>query len=77
MIPWRFRDKWLWTKTKLHSMNWIITQIFREGNTAADKMTSYATDNSFIWWDSSLNWFVPDLCKDMNTNTEHFRFDDH
>ncbi|PNX85515.1 ribonuclease H, partial [Trifolium pratense] len=50
MVPWYLRNRWLNCLHISKSMNFIISHIFREGNSLADKLASLGLhSNSFIW----------------------------
>ncbi|XP_019433776.1 PREDICTED: uncharacterized protein LOC109340519 [Lupinus angustifolius] len=63
--PWSLQNDWIKCKEKLHTMNYNITHIFREGNNCADKLASFGIVSrthtvwnaipSFIFSDYTMN----------------------
>ncbi|GAU23975.1 hypothetical protein TSUD_327760 [Trifolium subterraneum] len=52
IIPWQLKNRWLNCITKINSMNFCISHIYREGNHCADKLASLGlTLNDYTWWD--------------------------
>jgi ribonuclease HI len=51
IIPWHLQNRWLNCITKIKSMNFCISHIYREGNHCADKLASLGlTLNDYTWW---------------------------
>lgn len=40
LVPWSLRNRWLNCFTLTHSMNFLVTHIFREGNFCADSLAN-------------------------------------
>jgi ribonuclease HI len=50
MVPWFLRNRWLNCLHLSSNMNFILSHIFREGNSLADSLASLAlTLNGFMW----------------------------
>jgi len=53
MVPWSLRNKWLNCSKYVRSMNFLITHIYREGNSCADNMANVGLAlSSFVWFPS-------------------------
>jgi ribonuclease HI len=51
MVPWKIKNRWLNALHMTKSMHFMVTHIFREQNTCADKLTSIGLSvRNFIWW---------------------------
>lgn len=60
LVPWHLKTRWHNCLVLTTRMRFIVSHIFREGNTCADGLTSYGTSNhSFNWWD-----LVPSFIRD-------------
>lgn len=55
-IPWSLRNRWYNAMNYLKSMNYIITNIYREGNQVADILANYALnlDSGMVWQEVPL-----------------------
>lgn len=52
-LPWQIRVRWFNCMTKLKSMNFHVSHVFREGNQAADALANLGLQQiNFTWWDS-------------------------
>jgi ribonuclease HI len=56
IVPWHIRNRWSNCLIKARQMNFIISHIFREGNTCADLLANMGLSiNDTIWWDEAPN----------------------
>ncbi|KAF1872450.1 hypothetical protein Lal_00016748 [Lupinus albus] len=52
VVPWRLVNSWLRCMHGISSMRFIVTHIFREGNTCADRLAAFGvTSRVYTWWD--------------------------
>jgi hypothetical protein len=52
---------------KLAEMNVIVSHVFREGNTIADKLSKLGLQiTNFTWWDSSPSSIREDLARNRD-----------
>ncbi|KAJ0078610.1 hypothetical protein Patl1_23838 [Pistacia atlantica] len=50
--PWQIRIRWFNCLTKLLSINFHVSHIYREGNQGADTVANLGLlQNGFTWWD--------------------------
>jgi ribonuclease HI len=62
VIPWHLKNRWLNCLTKIKTMRFCISHIYREGNHCADKLASIGlTLNEFHWWNSAPEIIWNDL----------------
>ncbi|GAU35907.1 hypothetical protein TSUD_69400 [Trifolium subterraneum] len=53
IIPWQLKNRWKNCITKINTMNFFISHVYREGNNCADKLASLGLSlNQFTWWDN-------------------------
>jgi ribonuclease HI len=51
VVPWQLKNRWLNCITKIKSMSFCISHIYREGNHCADKLASLGlASTGFTWW---------------------------
>lgn len=51
IVPWKLRNRWKNCKILASKMNFIISHVYREGNTCVDKLANFGVDNhGFNWW---------------------------
>jgi len=56
MVPWSLKNKWLNCLERVRNMNFLITHIYREGNSCADIMANVGLAlSSFVWFPSLPN----------------------
>src|ERR1044072_5737997 len=79
MVPWALRNRWLNCLLTIRSMLFVVSHIFREGNTCADSLANVGLNshvNLLVWWNS-----VPDFLLDEYTRNRlgmpNFRFTVH
>ncbi|KAF1882437.1 hypothetical protein Lal_00039085 [Lupinus albus] len=52
VVPWRLVNSWRRCLHGISSMRFIVTHIFREGNTCADRLAAFGvTSRVYTWWD--------------------------
>ena len=57
MVPWSLRNRWLNCLVTSRSMSLVVSHIYREGNSCADRLANVGLSsplNLFVWWN-----FVP------------------
>jgi hypothetical protein len=54
LIPWQLRIRWSNCMVLLKDMNFIMSHVFREGNSLANKLASMAFDSTGFTWFSSI-----------------------
>jgi ribonuclease HI len=55
LVPWRIRNRWANCLLKTRQMNFIVSHIYREGNTCADLLAEIGLGiNGSLWWDNVL-----------------------
>jgi ribonuclease HI len=67
IIPWQLHNRWSNCVLKLSVMNVIVSHVFREGNTVADKLSKLGllvTD--FTWWTSSPSSIREDIARNRD-----------
>ncbi|KAF1896791.1 hypothetical protein Lal_00034492 [Lupinus albus] len=53
-IPWKLVNKWHTCLEYISSMRFIVSQIYREGNTCADRLTAFGVSSRvYTWWDAT------------------------
>jgi hypothetical protein len=56
LIPWQLRIRWSNCMVLLKDMNFIMSHVYREGTSLADKLASMAFDSiGFTWFNSIPN----------------------
>jgi ribonuclease HI len=74
IIPWQLKNRWLKCLSKLSTMNFIITHIFRKGNHCTDKLASLGfAFSEFTWWNSPPVSIWDDLAKNR-LGLPYYRF---
>lgn len=68
-VPWYLRTKWVNCLYLLSHMEHKASHIFREGNTAADRIANYAIHLSSVitWWSSAPTFVQNDLIHDLQS----------
>ncbi|KAE9611271.1 hypothetical protein Lalb_Chr06g0160781 [Lupinus albus] len=62
--PWRLANKWRICKMWISSMRFKVSYIFREGNTCADKLTSFGVSSKvYTWWDVTPSFIFEEVNK--------------
>jgi ribonuclease HI len=62
VIPWQLKNRWLNCITKIKSMSFCISHIYREGNHCADKLASTGLAlTDFCWWNAAPEIIIKDL----------------
>lgn len=73
-VPWRLQNRWNNCKAITRNMSFIVSHIFREGNTCADRLASHGlTIQGFSWWDSIPNFIREDFFRNR-FSLPFFRF---
>lgn len=64
-VPWKIRNRWRNCLIMTRQMNFLVSHIYREGNSRAHKFATHGLSiNSFIWWD-----LIPSFIReDFNRN---------
>jgi len=64
VVPWCIRNKWANCLYKTRLMNFIVSHIYREGNTCADFLANIGlTISDTMWWDSAPLGIGQDLIR--------------
>ncbi|XP_019431188.1 PREDICTED: uncharacterized protein LOC109338411 [Lupinus angustifolius] len=64
MVPWKLINKWDQCKDLLSSMNCIVSHIYREGNSCADKLANHGLHHrTFTWWNFVPNFLTHDFSR--------------
>jgi hypothetical protein len=62
VIPWQLKNRWLNCITKIKSMSFCISHIYREGKHCADKLASTGLAlTDFCWWNAAPEIIIKDL----------------
>lgn len=74
VVPWHLRSRWHLCLYQLTKMNYGISHIFSEGNTAVDKLATFGLQSSQdYWWHLALKFIRPFLYRDM-IDLSYYRF---
>ncbi|KAF1865677.1 hypothetical protein Lal_00021708 [Lupinus albus] len=62
VVPWRLVNSWLRCIHGISSMRFIVTHIFREGNTCADRLAAFGvTSKVYTWWDVIIRFIFEEF----------------
>ncbi|MCI09448.1 ribonuclease H protein [Trifolium medium] len=52
VVPWKISNRWHNCTTLVRNMNFIVTHLYREGNSCADTLANLGLYvDTFCWWD--------------------------
>lgn len=64
LVPWCIRNRWANCLFRTRQMNFIVSHIYREGNTCADLLAEIGLKiNGFMWWDNIPDAIRQDLIR--------------
>ncbi|XP_019431606.1 PREDICTED: uncharacterized protein LOC109338757 [Lupinus angustifolius] len=64
MVPWKLINKWNHCKALLSSMDCIVSHVYREGNSCADKLAIYGLHHKiFSLWNFVPNFLLEDFSR--------------
>ncbi|XP_019431074.1 PREDICTED: uncharacterized protein LOC109338324 [Lupinus angustifolius] len=67
LVPWRLSNLMNKCNTAITSMHFMVTHIFRQGNSCADKLATYGvTSKTDSWWNSMPNFLYDDFHRNRN-----------
>lgn len=71
---WQIRNRWLNCMIKIWSMNFMVTHIYREGNSCADKLANIGVSlSSFTWWNEPPTQILAEIfCNRLGLGFEIF-----
>ena len=73
-IPWKIRQRWLNALCLANNLNVVVSHIYREGNSAADKLASSAATASLDgWWFYAPPLITGLIARDMS-GLPYYRF---
>ncbi|MCI20530.1 ribonuclease H protein, partial [Trifolium medium] len=62
LVPWMLNNRWQNCLHKVRSMNFIVTHLYREGNSCADTLANLGLNlDAFCWWDVPPPQIAADL----------------
>ncbi|KAK2441664.1 hypothetical protein QL285_012933 [Trifolium repens] len=74
IIHWQLQNRWSNCLLKIIDMNVIVSHVYKEGNSFADKLSKLGLNvNDFTWWSSSLSSIRLDLARNRN-GLPYYRF---
>ncbi|CAL0304839.1 unnamed protein product [Lupinus luteus] len=72
--PWKLLRKWNHCKHLLSSMTWVVSHVYREGNTCADKLANFGLSiNTTRWWNHAPSFILNDVIRNR-LNLPNYRF---
>lgn len=73
-VPWELRNRWINCQEMIRHMNFLVTHIYREGNTCADSLANLGLNvSTFVWWQDAPNIVRRDVISNM-LGIPNFRF---
>ncbi|MCH80775.1 ribonuclease H protein [Trifolium medium] len=74
IVPWHIKNRWLNCLSKVGSLQFIISHIFREGNYCTNKLANLGLSLSELtWWPTAPNCIWEDLAKNRQ-GLPYYRF---
>ncbi|CAL0329480.1 unnamed protein product [Lupinus luteus] len=72
--PWKLRSKWNQCKHTLSSMSWVVSHVYREGDTCADKLANFGLSiQNTRWWNFVPHFIINDATRNR-ANLPNYRF---
>ncbi|CAL0303089.1 unnamed protein product [Lupinus luteus] len=72
--PWKLRSKWNLCKNTLSCMSWVVTHVYREDNTCADKLANFGLSiHNIRWWNHAPHFIINDVTRNR-ANLPNYRF---
>ena len=67
-VPWRLLSRWSRCLHMISHLNFRISHIFKEGNSAADSLARFgASHDGWIWWDVLPSFLTSEFGRDINS----------